>query len=159
MSRRIRRRMKEERWNRHLLLGDGRVEVDHNLGAPSGYIPMVNPAVVAAPTLNKARNEEFGRRIYIAKKRVSEFGATLGCTSCLLATALGGVLGEDHLQEWKAILHLRSVSKTTWPREQHSPNLRRKLCKVRSEPIKTCTSGRGSTARLREHWRSSPQCN
>ena len=26
-----------------MLLGDRRVKVDHNLGAPSGYIPMVNP--------------------------------------------------------------------------------------------------------------------
>ena len=97
MCRRIRRRNKEKRWNRDLLLGDGRVEVDHNLGAPNGCIPMANPEVVAVPILTGTRNEKHGRRIYNAKEFVSEFEATLGCTSCLWANAHGEVLDEQNL--------------------------------------------------------------
>ena len=46
---------------------------------PARYIPMVNPDFKAEPTATKPGNEEYGRRIYITEKMVSEFGATLGC--------------------------------------------------------------------------------
>ena len=84
----IRRRNKEERWNCGMLLGilgnpwslqDGRVEVDPDPAAPARCLPMVNPEVPSEPTAARPRNEENGRRIYITKKMVSEFGATLGC--------------------------------------------------------------------------------
>ena len=84
----IRRRNKDERWNRELLLvilgtpwssQNGRVEVDPDPAAPARYLPMVNPEVPAEPTATRTRNEENGRLIYITKKMVSEFGATLGC--------------------------------------------------------------------------------
>ena len=82
----IRRRHTEERWNRDMLLDvlgnpwslqDGREVIDLNPAAPDRYIPMVNPEVEAGST--KTRNEDSGRRVYITKKMVSEFGATLGC--------------------------------------------------------------------------------
>ena len=38
-------------------LQDGRVEVDPNPAAPARYIPMVNPEVVAGPTVTKKRRE------------------------------------------------------------------------------------------------------
>ena len=57
------------------------MEVDPDPAAPARYIPMVNPEVKAEPTATKPRNEN-GRRIHITKKRVSEFGATLGCKGC-----------------------------------------------------------------------------
>ena len=72
----IRRRNKEERWNRERLLDilgnpwslqDGRVEVDPDPAAPARYIPMVNLEIKAQPTTTKPRNEEYGRRIYITK--------------------------------------------------------------------------------------------
>ena len=47
----------------------GNVEVDYNPAAPSGYIPMVNAAVVAEPTVAKTRNKVHGRRIDITKRR------------------------------------------------------------------------------------------
>ena len=84
----IRRRNKEERWNREMLLGilgkpwglqDERVEVDLDPAPLARYLPMVNPEVPAEPTVARTRNEEDGRRIYITKKMVSESGATLGC--------------------------------------------------------------------------------
>ena len=122
----ILRRNQEERGNRDMLLGilgnpwslqDGRVEVDLNPAAPARYIPLVNPQVESGPTTTKTRNEENGRRIYITKKMVSEFGATLGCKGCL-------VIGQPHTEEcgarittrihaWKTILHTRNVLKTT----------------------------------------------
>ena len=100
----IRRRNKEERWNRDVQLGilgnpwslqEGRVEVDPNPAAPIRYIPMVNPQVEAGPTVTKTRNEENGRRIFCTKKMVSEFGATLGCKGCL-------VIGQPHTEECRA---------------------------------------------------------
>ena len=60
----IRRRNKEERWKRDLLLRilgnpwslqDGRAEVDPNTAAPARYVPMVNPEVEAGPTVTKAQ--------------------------------------------------------------------------------------------------------
>ena len=100
------RRNKEARWNRDVLLGilgnpwslqDGRVAVDPNPAAPARYIPMVNPDGVAGPTETRTRNEENVRRIYITKKMVSEFGATLGCEDCL-------VIGQPHTEEsWARI--------------------------------------------------------
>ena len=100
----IRRRNKDERWNCDVLLGilrnpwsllDGRVEVDPNPAAPARHIPMVNPEVEAGPTVTKTRNEENVRRIYITKKMVSEFGATVGCKGCL-------VVGQPHTEECRA---------------------------------------------------------
>ena len=100
----IRRRNKEERWNRDMLLGilgnpwslqDGRVKVDPNLAAPARDLPMVNPKIPAEPTATRTRNEENGRRIYITKKMVSEFGATMGCRGCL-------VIGQPHTEECRA---------------------------------------------------------
>ena len=76
-------------------LQDGRVEVDPNPAAPARYIPMVNPEVEAESTVTRTRNEENGRRIYITKKMVSEFGATLGCKGCL-------VIGQPHTEECRA---------------------------------------------------------
>ena len=79
----IRRRNNEERWNRELLSGtlgkslDGRVEVNPDPAAPARYLPMMNWEVPAEPTATRTRNEENSRRIYITKKMVSEFGATL----------------------------------------------------------------------------------
>ena len=108
----IRRRNKEERWNRERLLGklgnpwslqDGRVEVDPDPAAPTRYIPMVNPEVKAEPTTTKSRNEEYGRRIYITKKMVSEFGATLGCKGCLM-------IGQPHTEECRARITARMKS-------------------------------------------------
>ena len=60
----IRRRSKEERWNRDMMLGilgnpwslqDGRVKVDPNSAALARYIPMVNPEVEAGPTVTKTQ--------------------------------------------------------------------------------------------------------
>ena len=88
----IRRRNKEDRWNRDMLLyilgnpwsfQDGRVEVEHNPAEPARTIPMVNPEVEAGPTTTKPRNEENLRRPYMTKRMGSEFGATLGCKACL----------------------------------------------------------------------------
>ena len=79
---------KRRSLNRELLLGilgnpwslqDGRVELDPDPAPPARYLPMVNPEVPAETTATRTRNEENGRRIYIMKKMVSEFGATLGC--------------------------------------------------------------------------------
>ena len=103
----IRRRNKEDRWNRERLWGilgnpwslqDGRVEVDLDPAAPARYIPMVNPEFKAEPTVTKTRNEEYGRRIYITKKMVSEFGATLGCKGCLndRTTSHGGMSSQNY---------------------------------------------------------------
>ena len=62
--------------------------------------------------MTKIRNEENGRRIYITKKMVSEFGATLGCKGCLLiGQPRSAVPRSPH--GWRKILHTRSVSKTT----------------------------------------------
>ena len=86
--RNTRRRNKEERWNREMLLGilgnpwikqDGRVEVDPNPAAPARYLPMVNPEIPTEPTATRTWNEENGTRIYITKKMVYEFGVTMGC--------------------------------------------------------------------------------
>ena len=60
---------------------------------------MVNPEV-AGPTMTKIRNEENGRRIYITKKMVSGFGATLGCKGCL-------VIGQPHTEECRARITTR----------------------------------------------------
>ena len=65
----LRRRNKEERWNRERLLDvlgtpwslqDGRVEVDPDPAAPARYIQMVNPEVKAEPTATKTEE----RRIW-----------------------------------------------------------------------------------------------
>ena len=105
----IRRRNKEERWDRERLLGiignpwslqDGRVEVDPDPAAPARYIPMVNPKVKAEPTATKPRNEEYGRRIYITKKMVSESGATLGCKGCFM-------IGQPHTEECRTRITAR----------------------------------------------------
>ena len=103
----IRRRNKEERWNREMLLGilgnpwslqDGRVEVNPDPAAPATYLPMVNLEVQAEPTATRTRNEENGRRIYITKKMVSEFGATVGCRGCFgdRTTSHGGMSSQDY---------------------------------------------------------------
>ena len=100
-------RDKGERWNRDMLLGilgspwslqDGRVEVDPTPAAPARYIPMVNPEVQAGPAVTNTRNEDNVRRIYITKKMVSEFGATLGCKACFgdRPPTHGGVPSQDH---------------------------------------------------------------
>ena len=61
------------------------------------HIHMVNPSVEGGPTVTKTRNEENGRRIYVTKKLVCEFGATLGCKGCL-------VIGQLHTEEcWARI--------------------------------------------------------
>ena len=97
----VRRRNKGDRWNREMLLEilgnpwslqDGRVEVDPCPAAPGRYLPMVNPEVTAETTVTRTRNEEHDRRMYITKKMVSEFGATLGCKGCL-------VIGQPHTEE------------------------------------------------------------
>ena len=61
---------------------------------------MVNPEVPAEPTATRTRNEDNGRRIYITKKMVSEFGATLGCRGCL-------VIGQPQTQECGARIPAR----------------------------------------------------
>ena len=71
---------------------DGRVEVDPDPAVPASNIPMVNPEVEARPTVTKTRNEENVRRTNFTKKMVSEFGATLGCTGCV-------VIGQPHTEE------------------------------------------------------------
>ena len=105
----IRRRNKEERWNREMLLGtlgnpwslqDGRVEVDTNLAAPARYLPMVKTEIPAEPTATRTRNEDNGRRIYIMKKVVSESGATLVCRGCL-------VVRQPHTKECRARIAAR----------------------------------------------------
>ena len=103
----IRRRNKEECWNREMLLGilgnpwslqDGRVEDDPDPATPARYLPMVNPEVPAEPTATGTTNEENGRRIYMTKKMVSEFGATLGCRELLgdRTTSHGGMSSQDY---------------------------------------------------------------
>ena len=125
---RSRRRNEEERWDRDLLgvlgnpwsLQDGRVEIDHNLGAPSEHIPMVKPEVVAEPTVVTTRKRRARR-----EEMVSEFGATLGCKGCLL-------VGQPHTEECRARITARMESdpahakrlEDIWPGEWHSPNLR-----------------------------------
>ena len=105
----FRRRNKEERWNREMPLGilgnpwslqDGLVEVDPNPAAPARSLPMVNPEIPAEPTATRTRNEENGRRIYITKKMVSEFGAMLGCRGCL-------VIGQPHTEVCRARITAR----------------------------------------------------
>ena len=105
----VRRRKKEERWNREMLLGilgnlwslqDGRVEVDPYPAAPARYISIVNLEVTAETTVTRTRNEEHGRRMYITKKMVSEFGATMGCKGCL-------VIGQPHTEECRARITAR----------------------------------------------------
>ena len=105
----IRRRNKEERWNREVMLEilgnpwsleDGRVEVDPDPAAPARCLPMVNPEVPAEPIATRTRNEENGRRIHITKKMVSEFGATLGWRRCL-------VIGQLHTEECRARITAR----------------------------------------------------
>ena len=81
-------------------LQDGRVEVNPDPAAPARYLPMVNPEVPAEPTATRTRNEENGRRIYITKKMVSEFGATLGCRGRL-------VIGQPHTEECRARITAR----------------------------------------------------
>ena len=76
-------------------LQDGRVEVVPNPAALARYIPMVSPEVEAGLTITKTRNEENVRRIYITKKMVSKFGATLVCRGCL-------VIGHPHTEECRA---------------------------------------------------------
>ena len=99
----IRRRNKEERWNREVMfeilgnpwsLEDGRVEVDPDPAAPARCLPM-NPEVPAEPIATRTRNEENGRRSHITKKMVSEFGVTLFCRGCL-------VIGRLHTEECRA---------------------------------------------------------
>ena len=79
------------------------MEVDPNPAAPARYIPMVNPEVRAEPTATKPRNEECGTRIYITKKMATEFGATLGCTGCLM-------IGQPHTEECRARITARTES-------------------------------------------------
>ena len=55
---------------------DGLVEVQPSPAAPTKTPPMVNTEVEAGPTTTKSSNEDNGRRIYITKRMVSEFGAT-----------------------------------------------------------------------------------
>ena len=69
-------------------LQDGRVEVDPD------------PEVQAEPTPTRTRNEENGRRIYITKRMVSEFGATLGCKGC-------SVIGQVNTEECRARITAR----------------------------------------------------
>ena len=145
VSCRSRRRNKEERWDRDLLLGvlgnpwslhDGRWEVDHNLGAPSEHVPMVKIEVVAEPTVVRTGNDEHSRRMYIMKKMVSEFGATLGCKGCLL-------LGQPHTEESRARITARMESDPALAKRLEDNLARRvafaklewKLWKVSSEPI------------------------
>ena len=61
---------------------------------------MVNPDVRTEPTTTRTRNEENGRRIYITKKMVSEFGVTLGCKGC-------SVIGQPHKEECRAKITAR----------------------------------------------------
>ena len=62
----IRRRSKEERWGRDVLLGilgnpwslqDGGVKVDTNPAALARYVPIASASVEAGPTVTKTRNE------------------------------------------------------------------------------------------------------
>ena len=77
-------------------LQDGRLELD-NPAPLARRIPMVNPEVEAGRTVTKTRNEEHGRYIYITKKMVSEFEATLGCKGCLvIGQPDGEVPSQDH---------------------------------------------------------------
>ena len=78
----IRRRNKEERWNLDLLLGilgNPWTLARRTRSQPRSavrYIPMVNPEVEVGLTVAKTRNEEIGKRTYIAMR------ATLGCKGC-----------------------------------------------------------------------------
>ena len=76
------------------------MEVDPDPAAPARYLLMVNPEVPAEPTVTRTRNEENGRRIYITKKIVFEFGATLGSRGCL-------VIGQPHSEECRARITAR----------------------------------------------------
>ena len=79
------------------------MEVDPDPAAPARHIPMVNPEVKAEPTVTNPRNEEYGRRIYITKKMVSEFGATLGFKGCIM-------IGQPHTEECRARMTARMDS-------------------------------------------------
>ena len=143
----IRRRNKEERWNRELLLGihgtprslhDGRVEVDPDPAAQATFFPMVNPEVPAEPTATRTRNEENGRRIYITNKMVYEFGATLGCRDCL-------VIGQPHTEECQARItarmkndpaHAKRLEENLNRRTNSPIRKRRLLCPVRAEQMR-----------------------
>ena len=59
--------------------------------------PMSNPT---EPTVTRTRIEENDRRIYITKKMVSEFGATLGCRGCF-------VIGQRHTEKCRARITAR----------------------------------------------------
>ena len=61
---------------------------------------MVNPEVKAESTATKSRNKEYGRRIYMTKKMVSEFGGTLGCKGCLM-------IGQPRTEECRARITAR----------------------------------------------------
>ena len=71
------------------------MEVDPDPAALSKHILMVNMEVKAEPAVTKSRNEEYGRRIYITKKMVSEFGAALGCKGRLM-------IGQPHTKKCRA---------------------------------------------------------
>ena len=65
-------------WN----LKTGGAEVDPDPAAPiARALPMLHPEVLAGPPRARAR-EELARRIYITKRMVTEFGATLGRRGC-----------------------------------------------------------------------------
>ena len=142
-----RRRNKEERWNREMLLGilgnpwslqDGCVEVDPNPAASARCLPIVNPEIPAEPTATRTRNEENGRRIYITKKMVSEFGATLGCRGCLVipTTSHGGMSSQEYRTDGERSCAREAPRRQSEQEKTNSPpRNRRLLCPVRAEQM------------------------
>ena len=127
-------------------LQDGRVEIDPNPTAPARYIPMVNPEVEAGPTVTK---EENGRRLCIAKKMVSEFGATLGSKGCL-------VIGQPHTEECRARITTR-IENDPAHAKRLEDNLTRRTEFVSPKPeVAAPSEGRTNAPR---GWSATRNCN
>ena len=126
-------------------LQDGRVEVNHNPAAQARTIPMVNPEVEAGATTAKSRNEENGRRIYITKKMMSEFGATLGCKGCL-------EIGQPHTEEMPSEDHHPWMENDPAHAKRLEENLARGVEFAKPEPVVAAPSeSRTNTPKRARH--------
>ena len=81
----------------------GDAVMDHEVAMGRGEIQMKEPTVRAAPTMPREPLGQIGKRVYITKKMVDEFGATLGCRGCL-------EIGVPHTEECRVRLTKRLES-------------------------------------------------
>jgi hypothetical protein len=102
----IHRKPPENMWNKQLVLDikgtpwnlkGGDAVMDHEVSMGRGVIQMKEPLVRAVPTVPREPLGQIGKRVYITKRMVDEFGATLGCRGCL-------EIGVPHTEECRARL-------------------------------------------------------